>query len=620
MTNRTTNKNTSSWQAKAYLAFSWVLFSILFTYVLLRAYYINPLHDELASFFHYIETGRIIGEGIVQDANNHLLNSYLGRLLYLLFGENFFVMRLPNVLAFGMYFWGIHHICKQVDSKLFRVIILCGLTCIPYLLDYFAYLRGYGLAIGFFIWMLIYFQKWVLQPTPVHLLLTYAFGYAAVFSNLTYLISCLFTMGLVIIIQFLRFRKFSGREHLWYIMAHGSLLLTLVPFFWFTYLLKNGGALYYGSLNGLWEVTGKSLSRYVFFYDANFLKWIFILFLIVIGVMLFIQLKKRGVLASLGQMNHIIPLFLIGNLGAILFSAFAMHVNYPEDRTGMFLIPLFLLSVMFLLYEHKKLRYGLILLFFFHYCFLTKMNLTTSEFSPSDRMANHFYNDVRSQLEENTTVAGYPLMCLTWPCHERGNDQSPVMLNPRRVFSPYFDVVLTNNTTTPVNRWADEYDTISIDPLTSHIALKRKFPLSKFLVATHNISFRSTKKEYIDLVRIPLSDTLNFKVLQISIEGLLSTTEDYDNLSIVFSTINKKGERVNYEYFNQRWYHGSKKHKVPLNINYIHSEPSVEEHEMIVYLWNPQKNKLQLREGNLKIQILKRTKCPESKQTIAKKT
>lgn len=48
------------------------------------------------------------------------------------------------------------------------------------------------------------------------------------------------------------------------------------PLVQFGLKLKNSGALYYGSLDGFWEVTGKSLSNLVLFTECPIIKWIVI--------------------------------------------------------------------------------------------------------------------------------------------------------------------------------------------------------------------------------------------------------------------------------------------------------------------------------------------------------
>ena len=71
-----------------YNGFRVLLFSFLFIYTLLRIIFNDTLHDEIATYMFYFYQGDYIGEYIHWDANNHLLNSYLGHKLYGVFGDN----------------------------------------------------------------------------------------------------------------------------------------------------------------------------------------------------------------------------------------------------------------------------------------------------------------------------------------------------------------------------------------------------------------------------------------------------------------------------------------------------------------------------------------------------
>src|SRR5690554_7247953 len=64
----------------------------------------------------------------------------------------------------------IYRLIKPIQSDLNKMLILLGTTCIPFILDYFSYTRGYGLSMGLFIFSLSYVRDFV-----VHLHLRSAF-------------------------------------------------------------------------------------------------------------------------------------------------------------------------------------------------------------------------------------------------------------------------------------------------------------------------------------------------------------------------------------------------------------------------------------------------------------
>lgn len=72
----------------------WSLFLFMMGYAILRAIFVEPLFDELATVYWYLQTGYLPGRGATMDANNHILNSLISHQFFRLFGDHFFVYRL----------------------------------------------------------------------------------------------------------------------------------------------------------------------------------------------------------------------------------------------------------------------------------------------------------------------------------------------------------------------------------------------------------------------------------------------------------------------------------------------------------------------------------------------
>ena len=92
--------------------------------------------------------------------NNHILNTLFIKLNIALFGDHLFTNRLHNFLFFIPFF--IYLVLSA--SLLFKDIWLrIGLVCLivlqPFLLDFFAVTRGYGLCISFQMISIYYFIK-----------------------------------------------------------------------------------------------------------------------------------------------------------------------------------------------------------------------------------------------------------------------------------------------------------------------------------------------------------------------------------------------------------------------------------------------------------------------------
>ncbi|MBD3334777.1 MAG: hypothetical protein GF355_04620, partial [Candidatus Eisenbacteria bacterium] len=118
---------------------------LVFGYLCLRAALLSFTHDESLSYFI------IAGRGSVwHSANNHLLNSLLMWIAKKLFGSGELSLRLPNLLAFPVYAGSCYVILRRgVSEPAPRLAAAAGLVVLttnPFLLDFFALARGYGLA------------------------------------------------------------------------------------------------------------------------------------------------------------------------------------------------------------------------------------------------------------------------------------------------------------------------------------------------------------------------------------------------------------------------------------------------------------------------------------------
>jgi hypothetical protein len=134
-------------ESKIKLANTILKISILFifAYIFLRSISVGFTHDESLSYT--ILTGN---ESQLFTANNHWLNTILMKCCSLILGYSEWSLRLPNVLAFGLYAYSIIKILQL--SKLHYLTIWLAILVFflnPFLLDFFALARGYGLGMGF---------------------------------------------------------------------------------------------------------------------------------------------------------------------------------------------------------------------------------------------------------------------------------------------------------------------------------------------------------------------------------------------------------------------------------------------------------------------------------------
>ena len=123
----------------------------LWLWVIKKAAVASITYDEAYSFFEYVSYPEFLRSDFnFMSANNHLLNTWLTRITYALWGNEEWALRLPNVLAFGLFLYASVRIAYRLVTTrllpLFVVLLLCGN---PYVLDFFSLSRGYGLSLAF---------------------------------------------------------------------------------------------------------------------------------------------------------------------------------------------------------------------------------------------------------------------------------------------------------------------------------------------------------------------------------------------------------------------------------------------------------------------------------------
>lgn len=569
------------------------LFSVVFFYLLLRALLNEPLHDEIATFYFYIYHGDFIGRDLVCDANNHLLNSFLGHVIYKLFGENFFLFRVPNLLSFIVYFFSVYSILKPLKQESLKVFGLISLVSIPFMIEYFAYTRGYGIGIAFFTFGISHAITYISKRTSKSLVYLLASFWIAVFANLIFLNSCVLILGFLFSQQLA-----SPANRKWFFFYIFFFCLGLVPFVFFGFQLKNAGALYYGSLSGLWEVTGKSLSEYVLFnkgYGA------FIVVSVLIFYLLFGWIKtvfENRWSDLMGKSSFLIGALLFGNLAIILVLAFVLKVNYPEDRTGMYLIPLVILLFVFYLDEGKYGKWVQWTLLFFPISFLFHLSLHSSIYSPDQRTSMDFYRTVKSKLRPDYSISSYHMNIWTWNyCESFAKNKSSVLLTQFPDF-PISDIILVKKNTIKNPEIVEKYDTIAVDLRTHDFALKRKIPLIKKLVFSSSPVSIKSDFEYTNIYE---SDSLNFLPqklpLQITVECEIKMKQIRYHLDIVVQTFDKDGNQIHRINYPIGFINRNKEHDFIMKNNFVLDKLGKDVTTLKVYVWNKGLNSFELKNG-----------------------
>lgn len=205
---------------------------ILVVIIAVRAYIMPVTHDEVATWALYLPKNLF---GCVSDpecwgtANNHWLNSFLMQCSAAAFGEEALALRIPNIIAGGLYL-----LCAALISTRYlgtqgqQLAGFLLLTAHPYLLDFFSLARGYGMMTAGVIWGVFGLLRYTEDFRPKWLLISILSFFLAVLSNFTALMPWA-AGGVCWFLWILFFRKNNLiiRHGLYWLLSAALLLLLL---------------------------------------------------------------------------------------------------------------------------------------------------------------------------------------------------------------------------------------------------------------------------------------------------------------------------------------------------------------------------------------------------------
>jgi hypothetical protein len=99
------------------------------------------------------------------DASNHVLYSILAKTSITLFGLTEFTLRIPSLLGGLLYLLAVFRLSRRLLGEGWLRLLALALLCLnPHLMDFMSAARGYGLALGLFLWALDQALEYVEAP------------------------------------------------------------------------------------------------------------------------------------------------------------------------------------------------------------------------------------------------------------------------------------------------------------------------------------------------------------------------------------------------------------------------------------------------------------------------
>lgn len=335
---------------------------VIWVYVIIRAGLVGITYDEAWTISDFVPQGwwDVITYTSL-DANNHLLNTLLIKIVHLLHGKTLFWERLPNVLAGLTYIYCAYRISVSFLSKYYGYMLFILLLINPFLLDFFGLARGYGLALAFQIGAVYYLFLFAKKKMQRLAFFSLAMGGLAVLSNFSFLT---FFIALLLCLCTVYFTIARDEKPVFFLLKSASICLLLL-FIVYRPLekLKEGGMLYYGGTSGFYADTLSSLAAHSVYeaYDTTIGETYLIVFLLGFGLILFIALRemlyRRPLKLSLPMLALL--LLLLPVLG-IVMQAYMLKGLFPHDRAVMYLLPLAFIALAFIAdsVQTKVLQYA----------------------------------------------------------------------------------------------------------------------------------------------------------------------------------------------------------------------------------------------------------------------
>lgn len=570
----------------------------LYIYLILRAACVPPVHDEAATFMHYIQRNEWLPFKAHWDANNHILNSFLSAQFFKLFGQGLIPLRLASLLFFPLYALYVFKISKYLNNKLVQICFLFGMLGVHNLMEYFGYSRGYAMSMALLMAALYFVVRYLKDFNLKTLWPFYIFSTLALIANLT-LFNTILLLNAFLLLSFLFNNKMWLLKIFYFIIS----FLPIIAVAFLSLEMKRLGLLYYGSNKGFYEVTVWSLVMLI--YDS-WIPAIGIFFVVLCCLAIFfLGASRTGGNLSVWLFSNrwFFAWMLVGNIIATILLQKIMKVNYPEDRTAMYF---YFFLVLFFCFALDAVKISLVrklalvwVAFPVHFIF--NINLTHSSYWWYEHLPESFYTQIKTRIAnepEKVSIGGYVLMDMIWAYYNHKNGGQLNDLQTKDYPSFYYDYLILYDDNN--NAFAQDYYTKLWESPVSHIrVLERNQKIKLKLV--DEFTFPDIKNDTNEFVNFIENDSLRFyKNICVDFKTHFQNSDHFffGMLTLGCSVNGENGPHESQEFhlFRTEWNQGYEFH----HRIYMQNIPPNASRVML-YLWNPRNQKINLSSTAIKI-------------------
>ena len=591
----------------------------IFVYLAIRSNTVGIVNDEAVSFLNYMRTGNIFpfAEHHHTSANNHILNSLLGWISYHTFGIDEWVIRLPNLLSFVFFSWSMYKIGLRMKTIFLRWFFLVSILGAHYLIEFFAYSRGYGLGIAFLAATIVFLlqSKDQHRNTNLQLYLALLMITLATLANLNLLLSLLITVALSLP---LLIQKFNWK---WLSLYSVTLLTAFSFFFLYSQELRSHNELYFGQSN-------LKLTYYTLLYPFTSIQasntpiWIMLsittFFSLFSLTLIFQSIKPLFPPAhfKLDGLTIFLGLFILNLAGTVLLNLI-MGINYPVGRTGLHWYFLFAGFVPFAIQQFegafKKLVTSLAVLIFSPIVLYSASSINLHKSADHLWAKEQISDEFVSVIQEQNRGATFPLSMqastsfytyiLAFKNFQQTNKLA--ICDDFLLEDPMFIADLALVDTALLPQFKVGYTEVYYDH-NSLMGLYKRNPILKKQLLTDTLISQSeySNQGFTKLMELSISDTLKGKPIRLDYEIVTDCKTIPTPLLVTLELKDSTGNSSWYKQQRIEYYYGQTmkdtvrlsltKDSVPQNVTTLRS-----------FLWNPHDESFIINSARVRLYKLK---------------
>ncbi|MES2568262.1 MAG: hypothetical protein V4565_15420 [Bacteroidota bacterium] len=580
---------------------------VVFIVVALRSYLVPFNHDETATFFMYIQSGKYWPFHSQVDANNHVLNSFLGNICFHLFGSSPFSSRLPNLIGLIILIIATYRICKKLNHFGSKVFLTAGILVSFHWITFFSACRGYGISMAMLLMGIALLMEYIEDTNYKNkFLCCLLFFQLAISANLILIIVVLLLSAIIAIVQLFNKTLFKPIIIIAWLIHLGAI------YYWlsFSFFLQDNGALYYGAGDSYWKVTFVSLVQLIFGFENSVVKYslilLFILVLVSVGYLnrnAFMKLKELFKKPSLS-------LLFAGILAALCLGFYLMHklmgVNYPEDRTGLFFYLFFVLLIAFT-FDLVPLRYNRLFLltgsalFIIH--FAVNLNFRKHSLNVYETIPEHFYTTLineQAKSQERITIGGHRVRELFYAFINYRHGSVLNSADPTEVMQMNCDYYLA--TRVEEKYFKPYYDIIDSEPDWGFVLLKRKQKIIRTqCLEVKNTVIKDNANEFIEIYSHADTTFANTKPLLAEVNFNIDKIPVPVNAWLVLQVNDSLDQTVYFKRYPLQWTGYDNNGKKNLSYSLIIGNLPKKSKKITCFFWNIEQKALSIKVNSLKI-------------------